>query len=130
MDDFDFDQLDLSDEGWEEAFDAFIDDIKDEVIEDEKLTTVLYVPKYKQLMFCYAVMKNLVGNQDATVSYKLFEPFKTMGSVSVEGNNLVFHDSEWLSRAAEFASNTEIYPLANGKVRMTFTFHGLTTSIE
>ena len=31
---------------------------------------------------------------------------------------------------AEFASNTEIYPLAENKVRMTFTFHGLTAPIE
>ena len=53
-----------------------------------------------------------------------------MGSISVEGPMLEFDCPEWFSRVAEFASNTEVYPLAKNKVRMTFTFHGLTKPIE
>ena len=50
-----------------------------------------------------------------------------MGSVSVEGKSLEFDDPMRFARAAEFASNVEIYPLANDRVRLTFTFHGLAT---
>ena len=64
------------------------------------------------------------------ISYKMYEPFKTMGSITVEGAVLEFDKPEWFARIAEFASNTEIYPLTKNIVRMTFTFHGLTTPIE
>ena len=53
-----------------------------------------------------------------------------MGGVSVEGKVLEFAGSKWFARAAEFASNTEVYPLAKNRVRLTFTFHGLTAPIE
>ena len=75
-------------------------------------------------------MKYLTRGTDAEVSYKLYQPFKSMGSVSVEAKVLEFYDPEWFARAAEFASNTEVYPLAKNRVRLTFTFHGLTKPIE
>ena len=33
-------------------------------------------------------------------------------------------------RVAEFANNMEVYPLVKNRVRLTFTFHGLTKPIE
>mgnify|MGYP000216046892 CR=1 FL=1 len=44
--------------------------------------------------------------------------------ISIEDN------PEWFARAAEFASNTEVYPLTKNRIRLTFTFHGITTPIE
>ena len=41
-----------------------------------------------------------------------------------------FSNSEWFARSAEFADNTEIYPLENGKVRMTMTFHRLAIPVN
>ena len=75
-------------------------------------------------------LRYITKGQNVTVSYKLHEPFKSMGSVSVEGEQLVFDKPEWFARVAEFASNTEVYPLAKQAIRMTFTFHGLTKTIE
>lgn len=97
---------------------------------DESKPAVLNPIKIQQMQFSYGVIKYLTQNTDAKMSYALNEPFKSMGSISVEGKNLEFTNSEWFARACEFASNTEVYPLTNGKVRLTLTFHGLVRPVE
>ncbi len=97
---------------------------------DESKPAVLNPIKIQQMQFSYGVIKYLTQNTDIKLSYALNEPFKSMGSITVEGKCLTFTNSEWFARAAEFASNTEIYPLTNGKVRLTLTFHGLVRPVE
>ena len=97
---------------------------------DESKPAVLNPIKIQQMQFSYGVIKYLTQNTDAKMSYALNEPFKSMGSISVEGKNLAFTNSDWFARACEFASNTEVYPLTNGKVRLTLTFHGLVRPVE
>lgn len=114
----------------ETAFDSFVDAIRDEVMDDEMKTTIINFPKHQQMKFVYSVLKHFAKGTDAVLSYKLCEPFKTMGSVSIEAKQLEFDNPEWFARAAEFASNTEVYPLTRNRIRLTFTFHGITTPIE
>jgi hypothetical protein len=125
-----FDKTFLTDEDLEQSMDDFIEAISQELEDEEWNTTVLDIQKSKQIQFAYSVLKYLTRGSDAVVSYKLHEPFKTMGSVSVEGKSIEFYQPEWFARIAEFASNTEVYPLAKKRVRLTFTFHGLTKSID
>lgn len=125
-----FDKTFLTDEDIEQSMDDFIEAISQELEDEEWNTTVLDIQKSKQIQFAYSVLKYLTRGSDAVVSYKLHEPFKTMGSVSVEGKSIEFYQPEWFARIAEFASNTEVYPLAKNRVRLTFTFHGLTKSID
>lgn len=125
-DEFDIEMLDDS----EEFLDSFIENFGDEIIKQESVTTIRNELRFRQLMFAYEVLKRFVDGNNVTVSYKLYEPFKEMGSVSVEGENLEFRNTEWFARAAEFATNTEIYPLNNNRVRVTLTFHNLTVPIE
>lgn len=125
-----FDKTFLTDEDLEQSMDDFIEAIRQELEDEEWNTTVLDIQKSKQIQFAYSVLKYLTRGSDAVVSYKLHEPFKTMGSVSVEGKSIEFYQPEWFARVAEFASNTEVYPLAKNRVRLTFTFHGLTKSID
>lgn len=119
-----------SKEEMEGALDELLGALKDNIEADDRKTTMLDGLKLKQIQFAYSVLQYITRGTDAKVSYKLNEPFKTMGSISVEGPMLEFDCPEWFSRVAEFASNTEVYPLAKNKVRMTFTFHGLTKPIE
>lgn len=126
----DFDTTFQSDEEIECFLDEFIESVRDEVEADENEVTILNGLKLKQLQFTYAVLEYLTRGSDIELTYKLHEPFKTMGSVSVEGKLLEFDKSEWFARAAEFANNTEVYPLAKNRVRLTFTFHGLTAPLE
>ena len=125
-----FDKTFLTDEDLEQSMDDFIEVISQELEAEEWNTTMLDFQKSKQIQFAYSVLKYLTRGSDAVVSYKLHEPFKTMGSVSVEGKSIEFYQPEWFARVAEFASNTEVYPLAKNRVRLAFTFHGLTKSID
>lgn len=52
-----------------------------------------------------------------------------MGHVTVESKDIDITNMEWFARAAEFADNTEVYPLTNGRVRLTFTFNRLLKKI-
>lgn len=112
------------DEVWA-MLDNVVVTVGEAIIADESKPAIIDPIKVQQMQFAYGVLKYLTKNTDAKLSYALHEPFKSMGSISVDGKNLAFTNAEWFSRAAEFASNTEVYPLTNGKVRMTLTFHGL-----
>ena len=128
--DMDFDYGFMSDDEVKQMLESILDGVQEEVAADEDETTILDPLKLMQIKFVYSVLKYLTRGTDAEVSYKLYQPFKSMGSVSVEAKVLEFDDPEWFARAAEFASNTEVYPLAKNKVRLTFTFHGLTKPVE
>ena len=80
----------------------------------------------EKMKFCCAVIKKVLRetNTAAKIECKQSEFERSVGVVRVEGVSLEIADAKWFSRAAEFATNTEVYPLTNGKVRMTFTFHG------
>ena len=120
----------LSDDELERAMDEVVNGIKDDIIKDELRTTILNPLKMEQFKFAYAALQYIMKGKNVQISYKMYEPFKTMGSITVEGAVLEFDKPEWFARIAEFASNMEIYPLTKNAVRMTFTFHGLTTPIE
>lgn len=79
------------------------------------------------LRFSAAMMKKVLRDtgSNASIVCKVHEQFPSIGVIRVEGVSIDILDIEGFSRAAEFASNTEIYPLKGNKVRMTFTFHGL-----
>ena len=118
-----------SEDDIEEMFDSFVDKIRENIIADEEKVTILNPLRLAQIRFTYSVMRYLTKGTDIMVTYKLNEPSKAMGSVSVEGETLEITNSKWFARAVEFANNIEIYPLAKGGVRLTFTFHNLTTPI-
>ena len=79
------------------------------------------------MRFCAAMIKKVLRQtgSNATVECGQNEFESSMGFVTVEGSSVVVTDMEGFSRAAEFADNTEIFPLKADRVRMTFTFHGL-----
>ncbi len=108
------------------AFDKIVAPVAEQIAIDEAKPGIMVPGRIAQIRFCLGVMRFLTKGTDAEVSYKLNAPFKSMGSVSVVGSSLKFTDAEWFSRAAEFASNTEVYAMDDGRVKLTFTFHGLT----
>ena len=61
---------------------------------------------------------------------ELHKPFQSMGSICLEGEDLVFLQCKQLSRAISFADNVDVFPLTNGKIRFVLTFHGLTKKVN
>lgn len=114
----------------EEALKDLASALNELIMKDESRTSVLDPIRMDQVMFCYSALQFLTRDMDVKLSYKLHEPYQSMGSISIEGNNMEFKDAKWFTRVAEFANSMEVYPLAKQAVRITFTFHGLTGPIE
>lgn len=127
---FDFESEYSSDSEIEEATDSLMISIANDIAQDESRTSIINPHRMQQLLYTYKVMKYLMKGTSAKVTYKLHEPYQSMGSVSVTGKDIEFKKVSWFLRAAELASNYEVYPKTDGTVCMTFTFHGITTPIE
>ena len=127
---FDFESEYASDSEIEEAMDSLVISVANDIAHDESRTSIINPYRMQQLLYTYKVMKYLMKGTSAKVTYKLHEPYQSMGSVSVTGKDIEFKKVSWFLRAVELASNYEVYPKADGTVCMTFTFHGITTPIE
>lgn len=127
---FDFESEYTSDSEIEEAMDSLVISVANDIAQDERRTSIINPYRMQQILYTYKVMKYLTKGTSAKVTYKLHEPYQSMGSVSVTGKDIEFNKVSWFLRAAELASNYEVYPKTDGTVCMTFTFHGLTTPIE
>lgn len=128
---FGFDTEFMTDEEVEDMLDSIVTTVATEIVIDDNKTSVINPYKIQQVLYTYKVLKYLMkGNKGANISYELHEPYKSMGSVSVVGRNLVFRKPEWFMKAVELANNFEVYPKTDGTVQMNFTFHGLTNPIE
>ena len=114
----------------EEAMDSLVISVANDIAQDESRTSIINPYRMQQLLYTYKVMKYLMKGTSAKVTYKLHEPYQSMGSVSVTGKDIEFKKVSWFLRAAELASNYEVYPKTDGTICMTFTFHGITTPIE
>lgn len=112
----------------ERALDEVVQSIGGKIMEEDARLQIANAGRMKQMAFTYEVMKNLLNGQSVSLSYKVNEPFKSTGSITVEGKELVFDDTKWFAVASEFADNFEVYPLKNGKIRLAFAFHNLTVS--
>ena len=115
-----------TDEELEGAFDAMVLSVGDRILKEEGETALLNFRRMEEMRFCYSVLAFLTSGTDASLSYKLHQPFQSMGSISAEGERLEFLSPKWVSRIMEFADNMEVYPITGKRIRLTFTFHGLT----
>lgn len=127
---FDFESEYASDSEIEEAMDSLVISVANDIAQDESRASIINPYRMQQILYTYKVMKYLMKGTSAKVTYKLHEPYQSMGSVSVTGKDIEFKKVSWFLRAAELASNYEVYPKTDGTVCITFTFHNLTIPIE
>lgn len=126
-----FDTEFMTDEEVEQMLDSLVTTVAEEAAADDSKTAIINPYKIQQVLYTYKVLKYLVkGIKGAKVDYELHEPYRSMGSVSVVGKDLIFRKPEWFMKAVELANNFEVYPKTNGTVQMNFTFHGLTKPLE
>lgn len=115
----------------ESAIDSLLREVAKKASDGEEKASLLNTDTMLRLSCVYRIMRHLTkGQKDVTVGYEVYEPFLSMGSVSVIGKNISVRKPEWFMRAVEMASNFEVYPKTDGTVQMNFGFHGLTTPME
>ena len=127
---FNFDEEFTTDEEVETMLDAIVATVGEEIFIDDNKTSLINPFKIQQVLYTYKILKYLTKGTGAKVTYELHSPFKSMGSVTISGKNLVFRKTEWFMKAVELSANFEVYPKTNGTVEMNFTFHGLTKSFD
>ena len=98
--------------------------------EEESRTAILNPEKLRRMKLCYELVKHFLTAPGEDLSYRVNEPFKSMGSITMESDKFIVKYPEMLRLACRLADNMEVYPLTNGRIRMAFSFHGLTKTIE
>ena len=124
------DEMLLNEAEMDEVTDAVILALGEIIQAEEERTAIIDPQRLAQMKRCYGLLQKLSASPGISLRYCLHEPFKSMGSIILEADKLIFKEPELLRQASLLASNMECYPLVNGKVRMAFTFHGLTIPIE
>jgi len=113
-----------------EAVDILLKAVAKEIqIEDNK-TQMINPKKIRHLLSVHKFLKSAVRGSGVKVTYKLCEPYKNTGSITINGKNITFNKPEQLIKAINASANFEVYPKTNGTVEMNFTFYGLTVPIE
>ena len=129
INELDFDREFTSDEEVEEMLESLTTMVGEQAENDDNRTAIVNPLKIKVVLYTYKVMCYLTKEMSAKVSYELNKPYKSMGSVSVVGKDLVFDKTEWFVAAIKLASNFNVYPKANGTIQMDFTWVNDPTSI-
>lgn len=109
---------------------AALDAVTGLLKEADSKTAIINPYRMKQMADVYKVLVYLLRGSRAKITYELHKPYKSVGCIKVTGRSIRFCQTEWFVKAAELASNFEVFPKIDGTIEMNFTFHGLTKSIE
>lgn len=120
----------MENENFNREIEALLDSIGEWILEDEQQPGIINPVRCQQLQLSHNVLMKLAAGTDMQIAYEIHEPFNSMGSISIEGDQLEFANCRWLARAIGFASNMEVYSLTTGKLRMVLTFHGLVKRVK
>lgn len=103
----------------------------EDIERDEGSICMTNLSRLQQMQLAYAVLKRMKAGADGVkLSNELNKPFRSMGSITLEGKMLEFVNPKLFTFVAGLANNTEVYPLLKNGVRLTFTFHDLTFPVE
>lgn len=93
---------------------------------------VLNKQRVEQMDFAYHAISRALKEAGCNVKVdcRQSELVPSLGIIDVEGVSIKLASGTWFSRAAEFASSVEVYPLAKSGVRLTLGFNDLTTRVS
>lgn len=96
----------------------------------ESRTAIINPRRMAQMERCYDLIQTRLLSPGAELSYRVHEPYKSMGCITLEADNFTVRQTKAFQQACRLANNVELYPLVNGKLRIAFSFDGLTIPIE
>lgn len=110
--------------------DWFIDNIGYLIEEEDSHPAIVNPEKFNKFKLACDAAELVAHRNGLMFSYKQNEPYKSMGSIYIEGSSIAIPETRALMAIMRLADNTDIYPLSNGNIRMVFTFHNLATAIR
>lgn len=124
------DEIDLDELIDEIDIDETFDAIARRIEEEDSKTAIVNPGRLGQLMQAYELINEVVRGSGVRVSYRLHEPFKSTGDISITGKSIWFSDTKRFMEAVRLASNFEAYPRNDKTIRIAMAFDGLTNPIE
>lgn len=111
-------------------FDSDLDFVdEDELCEDTGYHTRVQVVDFNRLAEMLGVvrmLRTLLDNSISDGQVKMeIEPESGYGTIQIETDELVFYNPKEFTKIIRSASNFEVYPLTNGKIRVAFMFYDL-----
>ena len=77
---------------------------------------VLNLRRFQEMKQCYELIENLLLTPGTDISYRLHEPLKSMGSISLEADNFIFKEPEYLKMASLIASDMDSFSWDEGRL--------------
>ncbi len=127
--DFGFDLEFLSEEEIEQMIDNVVLDIGKKIQEQESQPHIINPKRMREFSVAFNALKVADKYNEWSLTYELHDTFSSVGTISIESDDIVFDSPEKVAIAYKLASNVDIYPLTSGKVKIDFTFYGITLPI-
>ncbi len=108
---------------------TFIEALGTIIEAEESKPHVLNILRIQQMASAYQKLC-LLAAPDWKISYSLHEPYTSMGAITIEASEFIFENMNSIQQAVHDASNIEIYPLVDGTLRISITFHGVAKKIK
>lgn len=93
--------------------------------EAEDGKTIIREDKISLIKNDYECLRGIISGEKAEITMDLHEPFKSVGSISIEGKTIVINDTEAFARIADRVRNIDVYPRTTGSIVIDFTYHGI-----
>lgn len=90
----------------------------------DELKDTINKEQINKLKMAYNKLRFVAQSSKAEISYKLFEPFKSMGSISVKGNRIDIYNVQSFIDAAKLADNFHIWSNSDA-IYIEFAFSNL-----
>lgn len=126
------DYFDESQIGGSEDEDDIIDEdmincFREMMEEDSDAIGILNPVKVLELARTAAKLMKVIKaeNPQATVKWEYGQVDSSLGTITIEGKNVFVKDVRSIADALGAADNIDIYPLTNGKIRVSFGFYGM-----
>ena len=116
----------LNEDETEQVLTAFAESIGALMQKQESRPSVVNPKRIREMLIVYEVLKKITKGRDIEVTYRVHEPFSSVGVISIVGKEISFSNIDAFDKIKTVVSNFEIYPRVSGVIQMNFDFHGLT----
>lgn len=94
---------------------------------DAPKTGVVNPARRRELMNSYAIIKEIIMSEDPDATIEIIEGALQMGSVAIRAvtSDVTVYDTAAFAEATKFADNFQVYPTADGRVKLDILFEGV-----
>ena len=88
---------------------------------------VVNLDKYREVVDSYAIIRDIILSEDPDATIEIIEGALQMGSVAIRAvtSDVTVYDTAAFAEATKSANNFQVYPTADGRVKLDILFEGV-----